>query len=73
MKLVLNADTGEINIQLENDEEYFIEQHLDGLTKFVCEESVKVHTLTKLLQKFTERVEISEKTLSELNQQLKSG
>jgi len=68
---IVQDETGEVKIQLDANEDYYLERHLDALMDFVIKQSVKIHTLTNSQRELAKRVEGLEKSLSELNQQSK--
>jgi hypothetical protein len=73
MKIVQDDETGEVKIQLDANEDYYLERHLDALTDFVIKQAVEIHTLTNSYQELAKRVEVLEKSSSELNQQSKTN
>jgi hypothetical protein len=62
MKIVQNPESGEIGIQLDENEEYNMENQLDALMQFVCEEAVKTHQLIKFYQEIAKRLDRCGKT-----------
>jgi hypothetical protein len=55
MKIVQDPESGEIKFQLDGNEKYYIEEQLDTLMKFVCEQAVKTHQLTKLYEEIAKQ------------------
>lgn len=70
---IVQDETGEVKIQLDANEDYYLERHLDALTNFVIKQAVEIHTLTNLYRELAKRVEVLEKSSSELNQQSKTN
>ena len=48
IKIVQDSESGKVGIQVKEDEEYDIEEHLLLLSEFASEEAVKTHELKKL-------------------------
>jgi hypothetical protein len=69
MKITQDLESGEIGIQLEKNETYYIEEQLDALMRFVTEQAVKNHELRKSYQKLVERFDVLEKKLLEKDQE----
>ncbi|MEG4842478.1 hypothetical protein [Microcoleus sp. B9-D4] len=57
MKIVQNPETGEVCIELKNDEVYDIEEHLMALTEFVSKQAVDVFRLTNSYRKIVGRLD----------------
>jgi len=57
MKIVQNPESGEIGIQLNENEEYCMENQLDVLMEFVCKEAVKTHQLSKAYEEIFKRLD----------------
>ena len=72
MKIIQDTETGEVKIQLDANEDYYLERHLDALMEFVIKQSLEVHTLTNLHRELVSRVETLSKILNELNPQSKT-
>jgi len=70
---IVQDETGNVKIQLDANEDYYLERHLDALTNFVIKQAVEIHTLTNLYRELAKRVEVLEKSSSELNQQSKTN
>ena len=47
---IVQDKTGEVKIQLDANEDYYLERHLDALTNFVIKQAVEIHTLTNSCQ-----------------------
>jgi hypothetical protein len=67
MKIVQNPESGEVNIQLDQDEKYDIEEHLNALIEFVSKQAIKIHDLNNSCNKIVERLDLHERKLSEVN------
>lgn len=57
MKIVQNPESGEIRFQLDKNEKYDMENHLDALIEFVCEQAVKTHKLINHYQELVKRLD----------------
>jgi hypothetical protein len=68
MKIVQNPESGEVGIQLDQDEKYDIEEHLNALIDFVSIQAIKIHDLNNSCKKIVERLDLHERKLSEVNQ-----
>jgi hypothetical protein len=62
MKIVQDPESGEIKFHLDENEKYYIEEQLDVLMKFVCEQAIKTHQLTKCYQEIAKRLDGCGKT-----------
>jgi len=61
MKIVQNPESGEIGIQLEQNEKYNIGEHLSALIEFVCKQAIETYQLTNSYKKLSERLDALEK------------
>jgi len=71
MKIVQNPESGEINIQLDANETYGIEEHLDALMEFVIKQARETSQLTNFCKKLSERLDALE-TSSKLKSQVQA-
>jgi hypothetical protein len=67
MKIVQCLKSGEIQIQLENNEKYDIEEHLHGLTDLLASQAIKLHELTNSFKQLVKRLEVLEKKSEPVN------
>jgi hypothetical protein len=67
MKIVQDPESGEVGIQLDQDEKYDIEEHLNALIDFVSIQAIKIHDLNNSCKKIVE-LDLDERKLSEVNQ-----
>ena len=70
-KIVQDSESGEIGIQVKEDEEYDIEEHLQLLTEFASEQGVKTHELKKTQDGLVARLGKCEEELSKLIEKFK--
>ena len=68
MKIVQNPESGEVGIQLEQDEKYDIEEHLESLMDFVVKNALETHKLIKSYKELLERLDVLEERLSKENE-----
>lgn len=66
LKISQNPESGKIGIQVNPDEEYNIEEHLQLLSEFASEQAVITHELRKSNEEFVNRLGECEKKLSEI-------
>ena len=71
LKIVQDSESGKVGIQVKEDEEYDIEEHLQLLSEFVAEEAIKTHELRKSYKELVTRLDGCEKKLSEVSKELK--
>ncbi|MEG4109010.1 hypothetical protein [Microcoleus sp. S13_C5] len=57
MKILQNAETGEVYIELKNDEVYDIEEHLAALMEFVTKQAIEIHRLRNSYRKIVGRLD----------------
>jgi hypothetical protein len=70
MKIVQDSESGEVDIQLkENEEEYDIEEHLQSLTEFVFKQAIKLHELSNYCKQLEKRLEALERGLGTVSKQ----
>jgi hypothetical protein len=67
MKIVQNSETGEVGIQLEENEKYDIEEHLEALMNFLLKQAIKIHELDNSCKKIVERLDLHERKFTEVN------
>jgi len=67
MRIVQNPESGEVGIQLEQDEKYEIEEHLESLMDFVVKNALETHKLIKSYKELVQRFDLLERKLSEVN------
>jgi hypothetical protein len=57
MRIVQNPESGEVSIELENDEVYDMEEHLAALMEFVTKQAIDVHRLINSYWKIVGRLD----------------
>jgi hypothetical protein len=57
MRIVQNPESGEVSIELENDEVYDMEEHLAALMEFVTKQAIDVHRLINSYRKIVGRLD----------------
>ena len=68
MKIKQNPGNGEILIELQNNEEYDIEEHLQALTNFVKQQAVETYRHTNSYRKIVQRLDELEQKVNQLNE-----
>lgn len=68
MKIKQNPENGEILIELQNNEEYGIEEHLQALTDFVRQQAVETYRHTNSYRKIVQRLDELEQKINQLNE-----
>ena len=68
MKIVQNPESGEVGIELGENENYYIEDNLDALERFVAEKAIEIHKLAKSYKELLERLDVLEERLSKANE-----
>ncbi len=66
LTILQNPDSGKIGIQVNPEEEYDMEEHLQLLSEFASEQAVKTHELRKSNEEILTRLGECEKKLSEV-------
>ena len=69
MKIVQDSESGEIGIQLGQDEKYDIEEHLQALTDFVTKQAIKFHELTNSYKELVGSLDVFERESRQVNKQ----
>ena len=68
MKIKQNPENGEILIELQNNEEYGIKEHLQALTDFVRQQAVETYRHTNSYRKIVQRLDELEQKINQLNE-----
>jgi hypothetical protein len=66
MKIVQDSESGQVNIQLTQDE-YDIEEHLHSLTDFISKQAIKLHELNNSYEELVKRFDALATELSKAN------
>jgi len=66
LTILQNPDSGKIGIQVNPEEEYDMEEHLQLLSEFASQQAVKTHELRKSNEEILTRLGECEKKLSEV-------
>ena len=61
MKIVQDSESGEVGIQLGENEKYDIEEHLQSLIEFVTQQAIKSHELSNSYKELVKRLEALER------------
>ncbi|MEP6517442.1 hypothetical protein [Microcoleus vaginatus] len=57
MRIVQNPESGEVSIQLQNDEVYDMEEHLAALMEFLTQQAIEIHRLRNSYRKIVGRLD----------------
>jgi len=68
LKIKQDPENGEILIELQNNEEYDTEEHLQALTDFVRQQAVETHRHTNSYRKIVQRLDELERKINQLNE-----
>jgi hypothetical protein len=62
---IIQDELGSINIQLNNNETYNLENHVEALMDFVCKQAITTYRLTNSYRKIVGRLDELERKVSE--------
>ena len=73
MKITQNSETGQIQVLLDQDEEYYLENHLRALTEFLTEQAQTIFDLKRSYKKFLERSAQLDRLEDEFNEHIRNS